>query len=835
MKHNLCNFILFVVTNLCTNIAFPQATARLEGFVFDRQSRQPLSGVNIFFAGTKHGDVTDSTGHFVVTGIPAGYYHLRATLIGYQPAEIKNMKISAAERRRVQLLMSPTLIAMSEVNVVAQRQKSRQDLVSTALHELSPRRAKNLAGGGEDMFRALQTIPGVLSRSDFNARLYIRGGRPDQNLVLMDGVSVYDPYRLFGLISMFNPETVTEVKVLAGGFPANYGDRLSAVLDIENRPGNGANPFRASINTSLTNANVVFEGRLPGQKEGSWIFSSRRTYYDLILSNLTDYGSFPNFFDVQSKINLSTDPNGTLELMFINSRERTDLLATDEKAQEERESRPDSVAALDRQDQTIFSMRHRRVWSPKLSSTTQLSYYHNRNASNVGVRFPLRGFIFTAQADLQAAEAAFRQDFAFVPNARHAIDFGFSFGRQRAQNRWQLFTDNPAFILAEVVRFTEDSPTYSKTGAYAQDSWQISSYLTLQPGLRWDYSSFVDQHVFSPRFSLLWEANAFTRLRFATGWYSQFPSYETLQGDGFRVSLQNVKTLGIHAERAVHFLASVERKLNFAWTLRVDGYYKSLYDLLFPQQGDTTWLVVTGRDMAGVHTELQKTKYFTFQPQNSANGFSRGLEIFIEKRSDAQSRLNGWLGYAYALVRGTEPDNGRFFLRYDQRHSITAVAEWRLGEKWQIDARFQAGSGFPYYKTVYKVEVVEDANHNGRLDVYEDRNLNGQLDFGEDRNGNGELDVVNPQTGEPDERTIEMSDDSRNRVGNARLPWTSRLDMRLSYLPKFWNANWIFYLDIINVYNRKNVQDVNYDPKTKKDEPIYGIPFVPTIGVSVRF
>ncbi|MGH7595621.1 MAG: TonB-dependent receptor [bacterium] len=835
MKYLRLAFIFFAAINFFATAASSQTTARLEGAVYDRQSRQPLIGVNILLVDTQLGAAVDSTGHFAIAGIPSGQYRLRATLIGYEPVEIGNLKFSAGERRRIEILMKPTLIEMSEVTVEAKRQKSRQELVNTALHEFSPRRAKNLAGGGEDVFRALQTIPGVLARSDFNARLYIRGGRPDQNLVLMDGVSVYDPYRLFGLISMFNPETVTDVKVLAGGFPANYGDRLSAVLDIENRPGNSTAPFRANINTSLTNANVVFEGRLPGRKEGSWIFSSRRTYYDLILSNLTDAGSFPNFFDIQGKLNFATDPAGTLDLAFVNSRERTDILTTDKDANTEEKSTPDSIAVLDRQDQTILSLRHRRLFSARLSSTTLLSHYRNRNASDFGARFPLRGFIFSARVDLQTTETAFRQDFAYTPGVHHAIDFGAFIARQKAQNSWQFFTDNPAFILAEALRFTDHSPTSFKSGAYMQDLWQVSPQLALQPGLRWDYSSFVDQHLFSPRLNVLWEPNMLTRVRFATGFYGQFPSYETLQGEGFRVSLQNIKTLGIHAERAAHFLAGVERNLNVNWTLRIDGYYKNLRDLLVPQQADTTWLVVTSRGQNSVRTELQTTKYFTFQPKNNATGFARGLEILLEKRAGSQSKLNGWIGYAYALVRGTEPDNGRFFLRYDQRHTITAVAEWRLGRKWQLDARFQAGSGFPYYKTVYTVEVVEDANRNGQLDVYEDRNLNGQLDSGEDRNGNGKLDFVDPQTGLPDERTIEMSDDNRNRIGDNRLPWTSRLDLRLSYLPRFWGAGWIFYLDVINAYNRKNVQDVNYDPKTRKDEPIYGIPLVPTIGVSVKF
>ena len=166
---------------------------------------------------------------------------------------------------------------------------------------IAPIEVLRTPGGLDNVFRTLQTLPGVSGADEFGSRLAVRGGTPDQNLTVMDGVEIHDPYRLFGLTSAFNPETIRRFDLDTGGFSVSHGDRLSSLLTIENRDGNTQKPITTSAALSVTDANVVFEGRLPGDDKGSWLVSARRTYYDLVASRLTD-SDFPRFADVQAKV-----------------------------------------------------------------------------------------------------------------------------------------------------------------------------------------------------------------------------------------------------------------------------------------------------------------------------------------------------------------------------------------------------------------------------------------------------------------------------------------------------------------------------------------------------
>ena len=152
------------------------------------------------------------------------------------------------------------------------------------------------AGAVDNVFRTLDTLPGVAPTDDFGSRLSVRGGAPDQNLTMMDGVEIHNPYRLYGIASAFNPETVENFDLRAGGFGVQYGDRLSSLLIIDNRT--GGRTFRGTSAASITDANVVIEGRTPGRARGSWLLSARRTYYDLVAGRLQDQ-NFPSFADVQ--------------------------------------------------------------------------------------------------------------------------------------------------------------------------------------------------------------------------------------------------------------------------------------------------------------------------------------------------------------------------------------------------------------------------------------------------------------------------------------------------------------------------------------------------------
>ena len=155
---------------------------------------------------------------------------------------------------------------------------------------LAPAAVQRVAGAGDNVFHALQTLPGVSATEDWGSRLAVRGGGPDQNLTVMDGVEIHNPYRLFGITSAFNPEIVDRFELTAGGFGAKYGDRLSSILLVDNRQGTTTRRLTGSATASFTDANVVLEGKLPGRASGSWLVTGRRTYYDLIAERIADDG-----------------------------------------------------------------------------------------------------------------------------------------------------------------------------------------------------------------------------------------------------------------------------------------------------------------------------------------------------------------------------------------------------------------------------------------------------------------------------------------------------------------------------------------------------------------
>ena len=199
-----------------------------------------------------------------------------------------------------------------EVQVVADQPGTA---VAPAELPVRPTTVMAVAGSADNVFRTLQTLPGIAATNEFDSRLSVRGGSPDENLTILDGIEIHNPYRLFGLTSAFNPELVAAFDLYAGAFSALHGDRLSSLLVVENRPGTRERGFAGSAAVSLTDANAVFEGRLPGER-GSWIVAARRTYYDLVANRLVGT-DLPAFGDLQGRVDWQLRPDTRLALFTL--------------------------------------------------------------------------------------------------------------------------------------------------------------------------------------------------------------------------------------------------------------------------------------------------------------------------------------------------------------------------------------------------------------------------------------------------------------------------------------------------------------------------------------
>ncbi len=333
---------LFLLAFIISGISFAQ-TGSLKGRITDGES--PIPFVNVIILDTGFGVGSDSDGYYIIRGIPSGEYKVRFTAVGWE-SQTFDIPIVTDRTMELNVVLTEKAIEVGTVEVTGSHIQDKRD-TRTSLIDLEPRSAKILPGAAEDVFRTLQALPGVLAPNDFSSQLIVRGSGPDQNLIIIDDIEVFNPYRLYGVVSMFNPDAVADVNLVTGGFPAKYGDRLSAVLDVTNREGITSRGFGGSLNASIVSANLVLEGRNPFGLRGSWLFNSRRTYYDLIIepfvksAGLVDENTtFPNFYDFQGKLVIGPYAGHKILLSGIISRDGVDVVSGEER------NTPDSIGVF---------------------------------------------------------------------------------------------------------------------------------------------------------------------------------------------------------------------------------------------------------------------------------------------------------------------------------------------------------------------------------------------------------------------------------------------------------------------------------------------------------
>ena len=336
-------FSLFVLLQI--DLSYSQNVGSVYGFVTDSSSGEALIGANVFINELGVGMATDFNGYYVLQDIGLGIYDVTVSYVGYKILA-KKIQISSSEALKLDLVLAEESVAFDEVEVTAEKIK-RKNNIQPSMVNLSPRMLKAAPALAEpDLFRTIQALPGVLTTSEFSTGLVIRGGNTDQNLILLDGVTVYNPSHLGGIFSNFIVDGVKEAELIKGAYNAEYGGRLSAVLNIISREGN-KKKIEGKANLSLLSAQATLEG--PFYK-GAWVFSGRRTYFDKIFQNVPSIPPY-YFYDIQSHIYSDLTPKDRLSLSFYNGVD--DLLF-------------ETFGLSGRWGNNTLSAQYRRVFSEKL-------------------------------------------------------------------------------------------------------------------------------------------------------------------------------------------------------------------------------------------------------------------------------------------------------------------------------------------------------------------------------------------------------------------------------------------------------------------------------------
>lgn len=787
-------------------------TREITGRVVDGVTGAPVPGATVTSGGTSATSRED--GSFRLAAAPTS-----ASLAASAPGYFENtVPLPGEGEALIELL--PRTFEEEAVEVTAEA----PELDRPAATRVASEEVLETAGAVDNIFRALATLPGVTPTSDFGSFLSVRGGSPDQNLTLMDGVEIHNPYRLFGLVSAFNPETITDFSLVAGGFGAKYGDRLSSLLVVRNR--SGRRNFQGTSSLSVTDGNLVFEGPLPGR--GSWLATGRRTYYDVVIGRVLDQ-DFPSFADFQVRADWEFGPGHRLSLVGVRSSEDTNFAFEDEDD-------GGSVDFLGDVANDLGAVRFDALLSDRITATTILSWYRNTELLEfaaeiftenrvVNVEDPDQQDLLTPIAfdrERSVRDFALRQELGVQVGDAHFVETGFELHGLEASFDQAIdgprneSEANPTSIEggSGLPDLLVSRHSGSRGGAWVQDAFRVTERFTVEPGLRLEWSTLNGRSTLSPRFAAAWDFGGGFQLRGAGGLYTQSPGWEKLTSSDYLLDLNAIGDLA--HERALHAVVGLEKTFSRGTRLRVEGYWKRFEDLLVGRlETDAERLArVAAYDFpAELAGSVPNASRITINPVNGGAGSARGFDVYLE-RLDPAARIAGWVSYTFGKAE-RENYGLRYPFEYDRPHALNLVGRIGINDRWNLAATGRIASGFPYTPAV-GVRVAATRDERDRLvpETDDDGNLAYAVDL-------GDLDNLH----------------------SARLPTYARLDLRLTYRRGGPEGRWSAYGELINALNRDNGVEIDArvrarpgeDLPTVEEIPAFGFPFVPTIGFRIRF
>lgn len=636
---------------LLATIAFAQQKAILSGFIRDKANKESLPSAVILVKELKIGTATNIEGYFAIPNIPEGEFEVQVSLLGYQSTTFQ-INTFADKRIVKEIELGEQVLQVSEVIIEAEKEAEKR---STQTGRISMR-AKDIAQlptiGEADVFRVLQMMPGVKATSEISSGLNIRGGSTDQNLILLDGTVVYNPSHLFGFFSTFNNDAIKDIDLMKGGFPAEYGGRLSSVLNVTNIDGDRVTTHgKASI--SLLSTRVTGEGPIGN---GSWFLSGRRTYFDQLvhlagLDKGDDALPLYYFYDANAKLNQDISDNDKVSFVgYFGDDNLTFVIGDNElKLNMQWGNRTGALKWTHLFSQTVFS-----------NFTASYSKYKATTGATFGG--------FDVSQENSVTDYSLRADVDFFAANNHLVKLGVWWSQyeiqylERADGEPYDFKERPAQI-----------------SFYGQDEWSIDMRWIAQFGLRVEYQDLTKNVSVGPRFNIRFNIDEYSMVKFATGMYYQFLNAVPAGSDnGFSpFDIWVPINEKMKSSRSVDYVLGYETKYFEDFTVSLETYYKEYYDVLLFKREITQTLDVSELFHVG-------------------SGRSHGIEFFLQKRA---GNFTGLFGYTLAWTFRTFPDlnDGKEFMpKFDRRNDLTVSANYQLNELWTVSSTFTFATGQSY-------------------------------------------------------------------------------------------------------------------------------------------
>ena len=764
--------VLFFAFLFCiVHASSAQGKYTISGYVKDSLTGETLIGATLQLTGGGGGVNSNAYGFYSIT-LNAGEQLLSCSFIGY---ESRQVQIALAANRQINFLLVPKASTSQEVVVYGRRRDENVKNTQMGRFDLSIAKVKALPVllGEVDLLKTLQLLPGIRNAGEGNTGLYVRGGGPDQNLIILDDAVVYNTGHLFGFFSIFNADAIKNVTLIKGGMPAQYGGRLSSVLDVAMKDGN-ANKFQVDGGIGLIASRLSVQGPLKKDR-ASFIVSARRTYIDVLVKPFIPKssqfsGSGYYFYDLNTKVNYKISEKDRLYLSGYFGKDVFDF----------RNTRRSFSANIPWGNATA-TLRWNHVFNRKLFANTTLVYNKYNFAFNASQNnFNIR--LASGIKDLNA-----KADFDYYPAPQHKIKFG-------ALYTHHMFTPNILSGNQDSTAFKPNNANnkYANEAAlYVQDDWELTDKFRISLGLR--YSSFKQVGPYT-KYTEDANGNKLDSTHYGSG--EKIKSYGGFEPRGtLRYAIDDRTSVKASVTRNLQYIHLVS---NAGSTLPTDLWVPSTYYV----QPQIAWQYATGlfknfKDnmyetslelyYKNMQNQIEYKEGYTpslSDPEKQfvfGRGWSYGAELYIGKN---KGRLTGWLGYTLSWTYRKFPQlNGgeQYFAKYDRRHDLSVVSTYELNKKWKLSAVFVYGTG--------NATTLPE-----RFYI-----INGVL-------------------------TQEYS-----RVNQYRLPAYHRLDFAATYTPihkrkRKIQGSWVF--SVYNVYNRANPYFIYFDQT--------GSPYNNTLKVEAR-
>lgn len=775
----MIKIIFLVFFTFVISAAQEKNTAIISGFVFDQSSGEALIGANVYVENELIGASTNNSGYYVITNVPFGKITLVTSFLGYN-TDKRNIQISETRYKiKVNIFLHEEALQTEAIVVSADSLPIAEQLFDKDVSHIrmSPVQINAIPQIAEaDLLRSLQTLPGILPLSDFSSALYIRGGTPDQNLYLLDGTDVYNPEHAFGLFSTFNTDAVKQVDVSKGGWGADRGGRLSAIINVTNLDGNRQN-FEGKASISLLSAKTTLQ--MPIGKIGSLSGSIRRTYFDQTIAkaytDIPDYyfydGNIKAFFDLDEDNNLTISAYGGRDVLNV---------------------------VFNKDSGTDFGFKYN--WGNKTGSVKWTHIFNPQLFSD----FWVTGSRFSSYLNFQGFETNEENilvDITFKGNMEYhysnVLGIKFGFEQKNFDVRYNsLSTGNEVRVHTQPRHYI----------GFVQGDWKPSSLWDVTAGVRFNY--FDSDKIFfdlSPRLNLKYRLNNKSSVKFSTGIYNQY--LHRIQ----HLLITNIWTTSnkeLQGSKSDHYILGYQRELPGGISFELEGFYKTYYDIYSFDQNFLTRL------KPAYFNEKDEPVYTSGSALlNQGNGHSKGIEILIRKEKGV---INGWLGYSLAntkyKINGINSGK-EFDPRQDRTHTINLVANMNIDDSWRY---------------LFNEPSQRDSS---RWTM----GLNFVYSTGQPITEPGSAYFISSAPNDP---TREVAF-APTQIDQIRLPFYSRLDLSITWTKQYKHWSMSPFLQIFNIGNRKNVWFATYgfnEGSLKPDlQAHYMFPLLPTIGINFQF